>query len=262
MNPASAHVEGNNELVSVMQRDSTERIRWICNISLDAVVTIAEDGTVTDWNPQAEKIFGWNRDEVLGQVLTDLIIPPQYRDAHRSGLSRFLQTGEGRALNQRLELSALRRTGEEFPVELTISPIRLGDRFEFCAFLRDTSERFRAAEQMAQAQLLATRSLTEDAAAARKRAEQAEERLNLALKSACVGTWSWDVADDLIHWDDYIPSLFGRETGTLPRTFGPSASPIITAAPLPGFCLTCESRKATSFFSSGRGPEPRPTPMP
>ena len=196
-----------------------ERIRWIFDTSLDAVVTIAEDGTVTDWNPQAEKIFGWNRDEVLGQVLTDLIIPPQYRDAHRSGLSRFLQTGEGRALNQRLELSALRRTGEEFPVELTISPIRLGDRFEFCAFLRDTSERFRAAEQMAQAQLLATRSLTEDAAAARKRAEQAEERLNLALKSACVGTWSWDVADDLIHWDDYIPSLFGRETGTLPRTF-------------------------------------------
>ncbi len=196
-----------------------ERIRWIFDTSLDAVVTIAEDGTVTDWNPQAEKIFGWQRHEVLGQLLTDLIIPPQYRDAHRNGLKRFLETGEGRSLNHRLEFSALRRSGEEFPVELTISPIRLGDRFEFCAFLRDTSERFRAAEQMAQAQLLATRSLTEDAAAARKRAEQAEERLNLALKSACVGTWSWDVADDLIHWDDYIPALFGRETGSLPRTY-------------------------------------------
>ena len=196
-----------------------ERIRWIFNTSLDAVVTIAEDGTVTDWNPQAESMFGWSRDEVVGQLLTDLIIPRQYRDAHRNGLSHFLKTGEGRALNQRLELSALRRSGEEFPVELTISPIRLGGRFEFCAFLRDISDRFRAAEQIAQAQSLATRNLTEDAAAARKRAEQAEERLNLALKSACVGTWSWDVGDDLIHWDDYIPALFGRETGTLPRTF-------------------------------------------
>jgi len=219
MNSASSFGDGNKELMSVKQQDNTERIRWIFDTSLDAVVTIAEDGTVTDWNPQAAKIFGWDRDEVMGQLLTDLIIPPQYRDAHRDGLIRFLKTGEGRALNQRLELSALRRNGEEFPVELTIFPIRVGERFEFCAFLRDISERFHAAERAAQAQHLAARNLSEDAAAERKRAERAEERLNLALKSASVGTWSWDVACDLIHWDDYIPALFGRETGTLPQTF-------------------------------------------
>ena len=219
MNSESTSGARNNELLSVTQQECAERIQWIFNTTLDAVVTIAEDGTVTDWNRQAESIFGWHRAEVLGRVLTDLIIPPRYCDAHRNGLSRFLKSGEGPALNQRLELSALRRNGEEFPIELTISPIRVGSQFEFCAFLRDIGERSRAAEQIALAHDLATRNLAEDAAAARKRAEQAEDRLNLALKSACVGTWSWDVEEDLIHWDDYIPALFGRETGTLPRTY-------------------------------------------
>ncbi|MEJ7595929.1 MAG: PAS domain S-box protein [Planctomycetaceae bacterium] len=166
MNSESSSSAWNIELLSVTQKESAERIPWIFNTTLDAVVTIAENGTVTDWNRQAESMFGWHRAEVLGQVLTDLIIPPQYRDAHRNGLSHFLKTGEGPALNQRLELSALRRTGEEFPVELTISPIRVGSQFEFCAFLRDISARFCVAEQNARAQDLATRNLAEDAAEA------------------------------------------------------------------------------------------------
>ena len=198
---------------------TTERIRRIVNTSLDAVVTIAENGTVTDWNPKAESIFGWRRDEVLGQQLSGLIIPPRYRDAHENGLTHFLKTGEGPALNKRLNLSALRRSGEEFPVELTISPIRIGDVYEFSAFLRDVSEQFDAAENIARAQRLATMNLAEDAAASRKQAERVEERLNLALQSARVGTWNWDVGDDLITWDDHIPLLFGRKTGTLPQLF-------------------------------------------
>lgn len=196
-------------------KQSAERIQRIVDTSLDAVVIIAEDGTVTDWNPKAEIIFGWPREEVVGKPLTELIIPPRYRDSHLSGMSRFLKTGEGPVLNQRLELSALRRTGEEFPVELTISSVRIGEAYEFSAYLRDISDQTRAVEQAARVQRLTELNLAEDAAAARKRAEQVEERLNLALQSARVGTWNWDVADDLITWDDYIPALFGRETGSL-----------------------------------------------
>ena len=92
-----------------------------------------------------------------------------------------------------VDLSALRRSGEEFPVELTISPIRIGDVYEFSAFLRDVSEQFDAAENIARAQRLATMNLAEDAAASRKQAERVEERLNLALQSARVGTWKTDV---------------------------------------------------------------------
>ncbi len=197
--------------------EDIERIRRIFNMSLDAVVTISEDGAVTDWNPKAESMFGWQRDDVLGQKLSDLIIPQRYREAHENGLKRFLKTGEGPALNKRLDLFALRRSGEEFPVELTISPIRVGDVYEFSAFLRDVSEQFIVAEKMATAQRLAARNLAEDAAEARKRAERVEERLNLALQSARVGTWNWNVGDDIITWDDHIPLLFGRKTGTLPQ---------------------------------------------
>lgn len=199
------------------QNQNIERIRRIVNTSLDAVVIIAENGTVTEWNPKAESIFGWLRDEVLGQQLSDLIIPPRYRDAYENGLKQFLKTGEGAALNKRFNLSALRRSGEEFPVELTISPIRIGDVYEFSAFLRDVSEQFHAAENMAKSQRLAAMTLAEDATVARRQAEQVEERLNLALQSARAGTWNWDVGDDVITWDDHIPLLFGRKTGTLPQ---------------------------------------------
>ena len=200
-------------------KQNIERIRRIVNTSLDAVVTIAENGAITDWNPKAESIFGWQRAEVLGRQLSDLIIPPRYRDAHENGLKHFLKTGEGPALNKRLNLSALRRSGEEFPVELTISPIQIGDVYEFSAFLRDVSEQVRAAEHIARAQRLAEMNLAEDAAAARKEAERVEERLNLALQSARVGTWNWDVVNDVITWDDHIPLLFGHTTDTLPKSF-------------------------------------------
>jgi len=119
------------------------RLTAIVASALDAVVTMNEQGIITGWNPQAEVIFGWRREEALGQILADLIIPEQHRAAHRQGLEHFLRTGVGPVLNQRLELTALRRGSYEFPVELTISAIQLGDHFEFSAFIRDIAERKR-----------------------------------------------------------------------------------------------------------------------
>jgi len=83
-----------------------------------------------------------------GQSLSELIIPPDSRSAHRDGLRRFLNTGVGPILNTRLELTALRRKGEVFPVELSISPIRLADGYEFSGFLRDITERQRAEQAL------------------------------------------------------------------------------------------------------------------
>jgi PAS domain S-box-containing protein len=124
-----------------------ERYRSIVQSALDAVVTMDEQGRVTDWNPQAEEIFGWRRDEAVGQLLSELIIPARYHQAHRAGLQRFLRTGEGRLLNRRLELEALRRGGEEFMVELTISVNDLQSGYEFSAFIRDITERKRWEER-------------------------------------------------------------------------------------------------------------------
>ena len=125
-------------------RQSEERVRSIVDSALDAVVTIDESGNITGWNPQAEIVFGWTAQETLGKSMAKLVIPPNWRNAHRAGLARFLKTGQGRVLNQRLELTAMRKQGEQFPIEITISPLRIGDRYEFSAFVRDITARKRA----------------------------------------------------------------------------------------------------------------------
>jgi len=122
-------------------RAGEERMRLIVDTALDAVVTIDGAGAVTGWNPQADDIFGWHRDEVLGKPLAETIIPPQYREAHRRGLARYLQSGEAVVLNKRIELTALHRDGREFPIELAITPLRGAQGVSFCAFVRDITER-------------------------------------------------------------------------------------------------------------------------
>ncbi|HEV8398844.1 MAG TPA: PAS domain S-box protein [Gemmatimonadales bacterium] len=120
---------------------SEAQLRAILRAALDAHITMDEAGTITGWNPQAEAIFGWSEPDALGKVLSDVIIPPANREAHRRGMQRFLATGEGPILNKRLELTAVRRNGQEFAVELAVAPIRLSDRWIFSAFVRDITER-------------------------------------------------------------------------------------------------------------------------
>jgi PAS domain S-box-containing protein len=122
-------------------RASEQRIRLIVNAAYDAFIAMNADGIITEWNRQAEISFGWPRLEALGRQLADTIIPPQYREAHTKGLKHFLETGDGPVLNQVVEITALHRDGREFPVELTIAPIRQGGNCLFGAFVRDISTR-------------------------------------------------------------------------------------------------------------------------
>jgi PAS domain S-box-containing protein len=128
-------------------RQSEERVRLILESSLDAVITIDDTGKVTGWNPQAKLIFGWDRSEAIDHPLAELIIPERFRESHRRGLKHFLASGEGPVLNKLLELTGVRRDGTEFPVEITISPLRIGKQFEFSGFVRDISERKRNEEE-------------------------------------------------------------------------------------------------------------------
>jgi len=115
---------------------------------------------VTSWNRQAEQTFGWSRQEIIGQSLSSTIIPPRYREAHERGLKHFLATGEGSVLNKRIEITALHQSGREFPVELAITPIRLGDVVIFSAFVRDISERKRSEEAVRRTEDLYRRAIT------------------------------------------------------------------------------------------------------
>ena len=122
-------------------RDNEWRTRMIIESSYDAFVAINQQGKISDWNRQAETMFGWSRHEALGSTLADLVIPKPYREAHSRGLQKFIETGEGTVLNKPIELIGLRRGGEEFPVELTIRAMQFKEGYEFCAFLRDITER-------------------------------------------------------------------------------------------------------------------------
>ncbi|MBA5866381.1 MAG: PAS domain S-box protein [Nitrospira sp. CR1.3] len=127
---------------------SQERNRAIVDTALDGLVSIDSGGVVTDWNGQAAAIFGWPREEALGRRLAELIIPQRDREAHERGLRHYLASGESHILNRRVEVLAMHRTGREFPVELSISPVRIGDTFFFSAFARDITERREAESKL------------------------------------------------------------------------------------------------------------------
>jgi PAS domain S-box-containing protein len=127
---------------------SEERYRLIIETAHDAFVAIDEHGRITDWNAQAEKSFGWMREEAVGRRLAETIIPRRDREAHESGLRRFRQTGDGRLIGRRIEISALHRDGHEFPVEMTITAVQGEAGWAFHAFLHDITEPKRAQEEL------------------------------------------------------------------------------------------------------------------
>jgi PAS domain S-box-containing protein len=129
-----------------------EQARAIVDSALDAVIVMDAEGMIADWNNQAEETFGWTRPEALGRQMSETIIPAQYRLSHERGLQHFFKTGEGPVLNRRIEITALRRDGTEFPVELTITPLKSGDTWTFSSFIRDITERRQAQEDLRNAQ--------------------------------------------------------------------------------------------------------------
>ena len=139
---------------------SQERNRAIVDTALDGVITIDAAGIVTDWNAQAAAIFGWSREEALGQLLSETIIPPRDREAHARGIREFLKSGVGPILNRRIEIAAHHKDGHEFPVELSVSPARIGEAYIFSAFIRDITDR-RRTERRLVSQYAVTRVLAE-----------------------------------------------------------------------------------------------------
>ena len=123
-------------------RKSEAHTRSIVDLALDGFIGMDTAGMITDWNFQAEEIFGWSRQEAVGRLLAATIIPAQHRDAHEQGLRRFLATGVGPMLNTRIEITGVHRDGHEIPIELAISPsLRQGGIYTFSAFVRDISAR-------------------------------------------------------------------------------------------------------------------------
>lgn len=121
--------------------ESQDRFRATIESALDCIVCVDDEGNILEFNPAAEKCFGYSRDEAMGQEMAKLIIPENMRDKHRKGMVHYLKTGDGSVLGKRIEVEALRKNGEAFPIELAIEVAHKGDgETIFVAYLRDITE--------------------------------------------------------------------------------------------------------------------------
>jgi PAS domain S-box-containing protein len=126
----------------LLNKDLQEKERnfqQLINNAPDAVIVINKESIITLWNPKTEEIFGWRSEETVGKPLTDIIIPPNLREAHSKGVRRYLQTGVPHVMNKTLELKALNRKNEEIYISLTVSESTQNGEIAFVAFIRDIS---------------------------------------------------------------------------------------------------------------------------
>lgn len=141
----TAELKEANEQLQLLE----SRRRLIIETAHDAFIAIDDSDRIIEWNRQAENTFGWSRDEIQGRTLADTILPEQFREAHREGIKRYLATHTGEVLNKPIERTGRHRDGHEFPLEMTIWPVRVGNVCTFNAFARDITERQRTQEALA-----------------------------------------------------------------------------------------------------------------
>jgi len=128
--------------------ESEKRLANTIASAMDAIIAMDHEGKIVEFNPAAERMFGHLRVDAIGTELAQLIVPLQLREGHRNGLSRYLLTEEGPVLGKRLELTALRADGSEFPVELTVTRIHWDGPPVFTGFVRDITQRKQAEERL------------------------------------------------------------------------------------------------------------------
>jgi PAS domain S-box-containing protein len=174
---------------------SEARQRIILETALDAVVSIDRDGRVTYVNSAFERTFGYRAEEVIGHDLAQKIVPPSLREAHRRGLTRYLETGQASILDRRIEMPAMRADGAEFPVEVAVTRTGLPGQPTFTAYVRDITDRQRAEQE-----LIASRArLVAASDAARQRVTRdlhdgAQQRLVATLISLQLAEQRWESA--------------------------------------------------------------------
>lgn len=148
----TARIENEKKLLYYTEslRQSQEYINQLLLNAPDAVIVIDESSKIIFWNKKSEEIFGWSFDEIEGKGLSDTIIPEQYKEGHSRGMQRLLQTGETRVLNKTIEITALNKSGKEFPISLTISRSTRVDKQVFISFIRDITEQKRKDNELAE----------------------------------------------------------------------------------------------------------------
>jgi diguanylate cyclase (GGDEF)-like protein/PAS domain S-box-containing protein len=163
------------------------RIQEILNTAMDAVIGMDSYGRITDWNLRAEIIFGRPKDEVLGADFHDTVFPDGIKANQRQHLTQFMATRDDRFLRQRIETTGKRQGAEEFPIELTITPLKTGNAWHFTAFIEEITER-----KQAERKLLET-----------------NQKLALQFDQAPLGVIEWDKNFRVVQWNPAAERIFG-----------------------------------------------------
>jgi PAS domain S-box-containing protein len=169
----------------------------ILESALDCIITADHHGRITEFNPAAERTFGYRRQDVVGLPLADVIVPPSLREQHRTGFARYLATGEARVLGRRVEITGMRADGSEFPIELAITPITLHGFPFFTAYLRDITERKRSEEEL------------------RRSAAYLAEGQRLSR----TGSWAWNPATGRMFWSREMLRIYGFDPAEPPPPY-------------------------------------------
>jgi PAS domain S-box-containing protein len=175
---------------------SEDRLRATVEAAMDCIIAMDQEGRVIEFNPAAEECFGYRKDEIIGKSLADMIIPLRMRDAHEHGMTGYCETGTGAFLGKRVEITAMRADGGEFPAELAIDVAQGAEGKIFIGYLRDITERRDAEEQR----------------------QQLEKQLRQAQKMEAIGQLTGGIAHDfnniLTAMIGYV-ELAGERAGTL-----------------------------------------------
>ncbi|MCW3127252.1 MAG: multi-sensor signal transduction histidine kinase [Bacteroidetes bacterium] len=138
--------------VEIDLRESQLQIQTIFNASLDAIVIIDDKGKIVKWDDKSVALFGWEEDEVLGTLLSEVVIPERFREMHERGMKHFMRSGDGPILGKTLEVRALSKHRGEFDISLSVSPSLVKDKYQFIGFVRDITERKVAEESLRQSE--------------------------------------------------------------------------------------------------------------
>ena len=169
----------------------------ILDSALDCIVAMDHEGSITEFNPAAERTFGYLRAEVIGRKLADVMIPPSLREQHRRGLALYLATGEARVLGGRMEMTAMRSDGREFPIELAITRIPGEGPPLFTGYMRDITKRKQSEEQV----------------------RRSEAFLAEAQRLSATGSFLWRVTTDELTWSEQLYRIYQLEP-TVSATVG------------------------------------------
>ena len=199
-----ALASGLNETLEAIQRTQAQlarseaELRRMVDSSIDCLISMDAEGRVQRWNPQAERTFGWTSAEIVGKPLVEHLVPAHLRAAHIDGLRRFGATGQGSILGKRIEVTAIDKSGSEFPVEVTVHPLEVDGQWTFHAFLRDLRDRDQAQHAR----------------------EESDLRFELALEGSNDGFWDWrKVHSDEQWWSPKFYELLGYQPGELPSSW-------------------------------------------